>query len=79
LNPAYQDPDRRGRAQVTRGYTRRSRLEKVSLSLAFRRSQPKSFDLHETGPGRSIDTFFFKGWIYFLIKLGSFINLKECV
>ena len=26
LNPAYQIPDRRGRAQVTRGYTRRSRM-----------------------------------------------------
>ncbi len=26
LNPAYQHPDRRGRAQATRGYTRRSRV-----------------------------------------------------
>ena len=29
MNPANQDRDRRGRAHVTRGYTRRSRMEKA--------------------------------------------------
>ena len=34
LNPAYQNPDRRGRARDTRGYTDRSRWRKVP-SLRF--------------------------------------------
>ena len=31
MNPAYQNPDRRGRAQATLSYTRRSRMERLII------------------------------------------------